>query len=287
MIRGLYTGAAGMAVQQERLDALSNNLANVDTTGYKRDIAVQKSFPTMLLRRMGDDGVRRIPFATDPIGSIDTAPVVGQLGTGVETNEYFTVFEDGSLQVTNAPFDLALRGEGFFVVDTPYGERLTRNGGFMLGPEGLLVNKDGYPLLGEDGPIRVQLNNVQIDQDGVITQNPRYADDPDRLVSERENNWEESEVVDRIRLANVREPRYLRKQGSSLWNATRDSGEIADLQTGDRPIVRQGFLETSNVNPVEEMVRMIEVNRAYEANQKVIQTQDASTGRLINDVMRA
>ena len=87
MLRGIYTSAAGMMVQQERLDVLSNNLANVDTTGYKRDQAIQKAFPELLLRRMSDDGVTQFPFRSFPVGSYDVAPVVGTLGTGVETNE--------------------------------------------------------------------------------------------------------------------------------------------------------------------------------------------------------
>ena len=285
MLRGIYTSAAGMMVQQERLDVLSNNLANVDTTGYKRDQAIQKAFPELLLRRMSDDGVTQFPFRSFPVGSYDVAPVVGTLGTGVETNEYYTIYSQGSLRQTENPFDVALEGEGFFVVQTPYGERYTRNGSFYLGPEGLLVTKQGYPVLGENGPIEVKLNNFTIDEDGVIYANDAFGDDPQRLVSMRENEWENPVVVDRLRIVNVRQPRYLQKQGDSMWNTTRESGDATIMET-ERPQVHQGFLETSNVNPVTEMVQMIEVNRAYEANQKVIQAQDESTSRLINEAMK-
>ena len=285
MLRGIYTSAAGMVVQQERLDALSNNLANVDTTGYKRDTAIQKAFPELLLRRMADDGVTEFPFRAFPVGSYDVAPVIGSLGTGVETNEYYTVFSQGSLRQTQSPFDVALEGEGFFVVQTPYGERYTRNGSFLLGPEGMLVTKHGYPVLGENGPIEIKLNNFTIDEDGVIYENDAFGDDPLRLISMRENEWENTVVVDRLRIVDVREPRYLRKQGDSMWATTRDSGEVRTME-GVRPQVHQGFLETSNVNPVIEMVQMIEVNRAYEANQKVIQAQDQAASRLINDAIK-
>ena len=91
MIRGWYTGASGMNAQQARLDAISNNLANVDTTGYKKDVAVSKSFSELLLRRMNDDGV-----ITNNLGSYDVAPVIGKLGLGVETNELYTIFEQKS-----------------------------------------------------------------------------------------------------------------------------------------------------------------------------------------------
>ena len=274
-----------MVVQQNRLDAISNNLANVDTTGYKRDTAIQKAFPELLLRRMSDDGVTQFPIRSMPVGSFDVAPVVGRVGTGVETNEYFTVFSQGALKQTENSFDLALDGGGFFVVDTPYGERYTRNGSFLIGPEGMLVTKQGYPVLGEEGPIYLKLNNFIVDEDGVIYENADFAGDPRRLVSMRENEWLNTVEVDRLRVVDMRETRYLDKQGDSLWKTTRESGEAVVMEEG-RPKVLQGFLETSNVNAVTEMVQMIEVNRAYEANQRVIQAQDQSTQRLINDVMR-
>jgi len=274
-----------MAVQEHKLDALSNNLANVDTTGYKRDTAIQKAFPELLLRRMSDDGVTQFPYRYPPVGSFDSAAVIGSVGTGVETNEIYTSFTQGALKQTENSFDLALEGGGFFVVDTPYGERYTRNGSFLIGPEGLLVTKEGYPVLGEDGPIRLKLNNFVVNEDGVIYENADYADDPQRLVSMRENEWLNTVEVDRLRIVDVPRERYLNKQGDSLWNTTEDSGE-AEVIADNRPKVRQGFLEGSNVNPVTEMVQMIEVNRAYEANQKVIQTQDQLTARLINEAIR-
>ena len=121
MVRGIYTGASGMSAQQVRLDAISNNLANLDTDGYKRDVAVHKSFASLLLRRMDDDGVTLNPF-----GSGDMAPVVGKIGTGVENNEIYTEFEQGALKQTESDFDLAMDGKGFFAIQTPYGERYTR-----------------------------------------------------------------------------------------------------------------------------------------------------------------
>lgn len=282
MLRGLYTAASGMRVQMHRMDALSNNLANVDVTGYKKDTPVQKSFPEMLIRRFNDDGVYKMPF-----GSMDTAPVVGKLGTGVEQNEVFTVFEQGSLKQTENPFDMALEGEGFFAVDTPQGVRFTRNGSFHLGKEGLLVTKDGYPVLGEKGPIRIKENNFTIDPQGRIWQNTALADDPDRLVTLEENQWENTEMVDQLQLKNFDRPRYLQKQGSSFWRSTEDSGDARSLVgQPEQPLVRQGFLEGANVNPVTEMVNMIEVNRAYESNQKVIQAHDEMTSKLINQAAR-
>jgi flagellar basal-body rod protein FlgF len=281
MIRGLYIGASGMTAQQHRLDALSNNLANVDVNGYKRDVSAFKAFPELLIRRMNDDGVYKFP-----LGSSDMAPVVGKIGTGVEYNESYTVFEQGSFKETGNPYDVALEDKGFFAVQTPNGIRYTRNGAFTLGKEGFLVTKDGYQVLGENGPISVKLNNFKIDEQGRIFHNLDYAEDPERLVSMRENEWENMELLDTLMIVRFPRDRFIKKEGNGFWRETVDSGEAFTLDFGDRPKVQQGFLETSNVSPVKEMVRMIEVNRAYEANQKTIQTQDNLLGKLINEVSR-
>lgn len=283
MVRGIYTGASGMQAQQHRLDALSNNLANVDVTGYKRDTSVQKAFPEMLIRRFNDDGVHQFPM-----GSVDVAPVVGKIGTGVEYNESYTDFTQGALKQTENPFDLALESDGFFSIQTNDGERYTRNGSFILGKEGYLLTKEGYQVLGEQGPIQIKANNFTIDEDGQVWQNLDFADDPKRLVSMDENSWENTALVDRIKIVGFDGDgnRFIKKQGNSLWTDTDESGPARLLKGSERPKVRQGFLEGSNVNSVREMVNMIEVNRAYEANQKVISTHDSLLDKLINNAAR-
>jgi len=280
MIRGWYTAASGMRAQQWRLDAVANNLANVDTDGYKRDQAAFKAFPELLLRRMKDDGQYLNPF-----GSGDAAPIIGKLGTGVELNELYVNFEQGSLKETQSDFDIALDGKGFFAVATPWGERYTRNGSFQLGKEGFLETKEGYPVLGENGPIRVKANNFQIDKDGGIWINAEYADDPEIMVSRENNNGGDTVLLDILKLDDFDLDRYLKKQGSSLYYETETSGP-AIVMEDNRPKVIQGFTEAANVEPVREMVQMIEINRAYEANQKVIQTHDSMLGVLINQVAK-
>jgi len=286
MIRGLYTSASGMKAQQDRLDAISNNLANVDTTSYKSDEVIHKAFPSLLLRRMNTDLVK-IPLSGNLplLGSQDKAPIIGRLGTGVETNEVFTVNTQGAVKETKNQFDLSLNGSGYFVVETPNGERLTRNGSFLLGPEGYLETKDGFRLLGENGPLQIKLNNVVVDEDGKVFQNNKFMFDDKRLVSMEENEWDQLAEVDRLKIVQVDQPRYLKKQGNSLYLATENSGEPEIIQS-DRPKVLQGFIEASNVNAVSEMVKMIEVNRAYEACQKVIQTEDQASDKLINQVFK-
>jgi len=281
LIRGWYTGASGMRAQQWRLDAVSNNLANVATDGYKRDVAAFKAFPEMLISRQDDDGVYQHPF-----GSGDAAPIVGKMGTGVELNELFTVFEQAAIKETSNDFDIALDGKGFFSVATPWGERYTRNGSFQLGKEGILETKEGYPVLGENGILRVKANNFQVDKDGRIYINAALDNDPNVMVSKQSNTWEDVQLLDTLKLVEFDLDRYLEKQGSSLYRESDTSGPARVIGEGRRPKVFQGFVEASNVNPVTEMIEMIEVNRSYEANQKIIQVEEAALGTLINQVAK-
>jgi flagellar basal-body rod protein FlgF len=276
MLRGIYTGASGMIAQQARLDVVANNLANVDKTGFKKDIAIFKAFPDMLIRRLNESGL-----GITPAGSYDTMPYVGKLGTGVEVNEVFTEFEQGSLQRTENNFDLALEGRGFFTVQTDRGERYTRNGSFTINHDRVLMTHTGYPVLGENGIIRVQQNNFIINERGEILVN--QAIDPEDLASMANNDWSQPVVIDRLKTADFEKIRELKKEGDSLWKETEFSGPALPAEKAK---VIQGFLEKSNVNMIREMVDMIEVQRSYEANQKAVQTHDTELGRLINDVGR-
>lgn len=257
MIRGWYTGASGMNAQQNRLNAISNNLANVDTAGYKRDISVSKNFSELLLRRTNADGVYATPF-----GSADAAPVIGKLGLGVETNENYIDWTQGSFKATDTKTDIAFGGKGFFVIDTPNGERYTRNGNFLIGKEGILETKDGYPVLGENGYIRLENDKFFVNEDGVL-----YAE-------------EDMSEIERFKVVRFDNERYLQKMGNSMYTANDVSGPAHVAEGEERPRFLQGFSETSNVNVVNEMVQMIEVNRAYEANQKTISSEDSMMGTL-------
>ena len=257
MIRGWYTGASGMNAQQNRLDAISNNLANVDTAGYKRDITVSKSFPELLLRRKNLDGVYETPF-----GSAEAAPVIGKLGLGIETNENYTDFAQGSFRQTDQNTDVAFGGKGFFSVQTPLGERYTRDGNFIIGKEGILETKDGYPVLGEKGFIHVENDKFTVNEDGIIS------------------SQEDSEIIDRFKVVRFDNERYLKKMGNNLYSANDISGSAHIAEGSERPRFLQGYMETSNVNVVNEMVQMIEGNRAYEAKQKTITSEDSKMGTL-------
>ncbi len=278
MIRGMYTGASGMVAQQARIDTVANNLANVNQAAYKKDLTVFKAFPDMIIRRINDDGLGIVPA-----GSYDTMPYVGKLGTGVEVNEVYTQFDQGALQRTENPFDLALEGKGFFTVQTERGERYTRNGSLTINQNGNLVTQNGYMVMGENGPIKVQKNNFIINEHGEVIVNMALSLEARDIVSMSSNNWEEPVVIDRLKLADFENIREIKKEGDSLYRETEHSGP--PIPPAEARVI-QGFIEKSNVNVVREMVDMIEVQRSYEANQKTILTHDQALGRLINEVAR-
>lgn len=276
MLRGIYNGASGMVAQQARMDTISNNLANADKTAFKKDLTLFKAFPDMLIRRVNDNGVNIIPP-----GSYDTMPIVGKLGTGVEVNEVYTRFDQGAMQKTENNFDFALEGNGFFTVMTERGERYTRDGSFTINGEGMLVNHNGNPVLGENGPIYVQRNNFMVSKRGEILTNTNLSGVPQDMVGLTENDWQGAQVVDKLKIVEFENARELKKEGESLYRDTEYTGPALP---SDKSAVIQGFLEKSNVNIVSEMVEMIEVQRSYEANQKSITSADQTLGRLFETI---
>ncbi|MDR3237534.1 MAG: flagellar hook-basal body protein, partial [Spirochaetia bacterium] len=232
----------------------------------------------MLIRRINESGL-----GITPLGSYDSMPIVGKLGTGVEVNEVYTQFVQGSLQRTENNFDLALEGQGFFTVLTERGERFTRDGSFTINQDGVLMTHNGEPVMGENGIIRLQTNNFIVNQQGEVVVNGRLSLDPHDMVNLDNNEWEEPIVIDRLKIVDFENRREIKKEGDSKYVDTQYSGPPMSTETVK---VRQGFLEKSNVNIVREMVDMIEVQRGYEANQKSVQTADQTLGRLINDVGR-
>lgn len=289
MLRGLYTGATGMMMNQRRMDVIANNLANVDKTGFKTDDALFKAFPEMLIQRVRDDGLGIVP-----LGSFDLAPIVGKLGLGAEFSETYTRFEQGPAKRTENPLDLMIDDRSrerpsFFVVQTAAGERLTRSGSFTINREGLIVTHDGFPLLGENGPIQVARYNFMIRENGEIWINGAIGNEPDAGASPASNQYEQPVLLDRIRMRTVEFPRELKKEANSFYMVTPESGPlrpIEDFPDIESPQLLQGFLEGSNVNIVREMTALIEVQREYEANQKSVTTHDSLLGKLINEVAR-
>lgn len=281
MDRGLYTGALAMIARQFDTDVIANNLANVNTVGFKQDTTVYRDFPAMLLHRLHDDR-----FET-PLHTFDLAPVVGRVGTGVQVDDIITTHQiSESLVHTGNPFDMALesipgvkKSYAFFEIMTPQGIRYTRAGQFTVNSEGQLVTPSGALVMGENSgtPLKVDPNNVQFDADGTAYYNPQYP-------GGGPNMWEDRVVLDKLRIVSFENPAGLAKTGYTLFAATEESGPPETVLFGVS--LRTGMLENSNVNPVREMVDLIKSQRAYEASAKVVQTHDTLLGQAVSDVGR-
>jgi flagellar basal-body rod protein FlgF len=246
---GLYISAEGAQVQNKRLEVIANNLANVNTVAFKRQLAVAQARYAEETRQGRD-----YPGS----GSIN------DVGGGVQVRETKTELRPGSLKPTGVPHNLAINGEGYFRVRRGGETFLTRAGNFTVDPNGQLVTPQGFPLLSEDGePVVVgeEFNvtpNGSIEQDGGITA---------RLSLVRPNDVNE-----------------LRQAGENLFS-TSTPNSVTPLADTERHVV-SGYLEMSGVSPVTEMMEMIFASRAYEANVRMIQHQDQMLGNLVNRVLR-
>ncbi|PHV69845.1 flagellar basal-body rod protein FlgF [Sporanaerobium hydrogeniformans] len=252
MIRGLYTAATGLNVQTKKMDVISNDLANVNTTGYKKDTTVIASFPQILASRL-DDTQNQVPH-NGPIG---------RMSLGARVDEVYTQFSQGSVIKTDEVVDVAIQGSGFFVIQTPGGTSYTRDGNFSINQLGNIVTKEGYSVMGQDGPI--SLGEDFLTTGGEV------------IIKEDGTIYKGTEYIDQLDLADFEDTRTLTKIDDNLFAATAPRTEF-------RGSIIQGYLEASTVNPVTAMVDMITVSRAYEANQKVVQTHDSLLGRAVNDI---
>ncbi|MBI2265178.1 MAG: flagellar basal-body rod protein FlgF [Armatimonadetes bacterium] len=255
MVRGLYTAASGMMVQMIRTDTIANNLANVRTSGFKRELSMFRAIPTQNIIRINDKETTGPPPAT----AFDPRPFIGTMGTGVRFEENFTDFQQGTLETTGNPTDLALQGDGFFVLQTPRGLRYTRDGHFRLGSDRSLVSSEGYPVLGLNGPIVLGEGQLAVTTDGQLTQ--------------------DGQPIATLRIAGFPDKKSLRKEGHNLFVAGAPEQAAA-------PAVHQGAVEGANVDMIHSMVSLIEAFRAYEINQRVVTAEDEMTGRAVNDVGR-
>ncbi len=256
MLKGLYTAYTGLRNEQYRMDIMSNNLANSSTIGYKKEGSTSQTFDAVLAYRLND---------TTDIGNLPRR--IGYNNPGVKIGEVYNDYTQGSFQVTENTYDLALSGNGFFTIEfqNKAGEtstKYTRAGDFTLNTEGFLVTKDGDYVLGTSGRIRLDTNSdTSITKDGSISQNGR--------------------VVARLQITDFEDYDYLVKYGETYFEPT----EGYDTKAADAEVF-SGYLETSNVQVVSEMVNMISITRAYESNQKILQTYDSTLDVAVNQLGR-
>ncbi|MCA1944536.1 MAG: flagellar basal-body rod protein FlgG [Desulfovibrio sp.] len=250
MMRSLWTSATGMIAQQLNIDVISNNLANVNTTGFKKSRAEFEDllYQDQKIAGTETEGGRRIPTGI-------------QVGMGVRPTTVHKFFSQGDYQNTENPLDMAIEGDGFFLVDVNGEEAYTRAGAFKLDNEGTIVTANGY-VLQPEFTVPAETVNVVITQDGKITALDKNGDE---LASAN------------IPLYTFVNPAGLKATGRNLFVPTEASGDAVEGTPGENNVgtISQGFLEMSNVEIVDEMVNMIVGQRAYEINSKAIQTSDS------------
>lgn len=280
MFRGIYAATSAMLVQEKMLDVVGNNLANVDTAGFRARVAVNQSFPEVLMDRVErytvideelneELGNRKFfPYIRGRT-SIGTMPLANVMsGTYMSTNP-------GRVHHTDNPLDIMIEGEGFFVVEDGNGNTFyTRQGSFQRNAEGFVVTHEGEYLLGDGGRIELgdDIQTISIDEAGQILVN--------------------NEAVGALQVVQFGNPTYLRHEGRSLLSETPESGAPVPAAPGGAavpgapvpPVVRGGMIERSNVEVVLEMVRMIEAQRCYEGAAKAVTSQDELTSRLFTSV---
>lgn len=257
MIRSLWIAKTGLDAQQTQLDVISNNLANVSTNGFKRSRAV---FEDLLYQNLRQPGAQSSQQTTIPSGLM--------LGVGVRPISTEHIFTQGSLQNTGNSLDIAINGQGFFQIQMPDGTlSYTRDGAFQKDSTGQVVTSSGYPL---SPALTIPSNTISltIGRDGVVNATTSTSSTPVQIGT--------------IQLATFVNPGGLQSTGENLFVETASSGTPTPNTPGTNGagLLNQNYTEASNVNVAEELVSMIQTQRAYELNSKAISTSDAMLGRL-------
>ena len=238
MDAAMYKALSGAVTQMRRLEVASQDLANVNTSGYKGQ---RLSFAEVLAKR---------------------APAADRPGGFVGVGDQRTYFGPGALQGTGNPFNLAIEGEGFFVVQTARGQRYTRNGGFTMKADGTVITPDGNPLLGEGGPIQLAEGKLmEVASDGTV----------------RSDNND----IGKLRIVRFTEPRKAVKEGANLF--VTDAGNLGAAESAR---IVQGNLEQSNVSPIDSMVQLISINRQFESYERAMKMMDSTTEKMLADSAR-
>ena len=248
MQNAMYSALFGALSNEHRVNSIANNLANVNTTGYKRDLLAFKDTMVMYAH----------DHIMEPVASLRDKkffPDPQHLSrTRIATS--LTDFQQGGMKVTSAPLDLAINGEGFFKVASPDGEFYTRNGHFTVNEEGTIVTERGWPVMSEGGEITIPAGTKSI------------------VIAEDGRVFADQNLVGQVQVVTVDNLANLEKQGSNMFRP-RPGAEVEEMEVDpSRSWVAQGFLESANVDAVYEMVNMIEAQRQFEAYQKVMQTAD-------------
>ncbi len=256
MVKGLYTAYTGMIIEQKKMDRLTNNLANADTNGFKKEGLTATSFADQLAYRIKDTSSMLLPKG------------MGDITFGAKVGETYIDWSIGSFEVTDNMHDFAIEGNGFFRISytDKQGQtsvKYTRDGAFAVDRDGVLRTKDGDYVLNQEG------GRITIDP------NQEFSVDPYRNIIQN------GQIVGNIGVVDIADYNFLQEFGENMYDLVEGGQEVPS-----NTAVIQGALEKSNMNVVDEMVEMITVARAYEANQKVIQSIDSDIERAVNQVGR-
>lgn len=264
--KGVYTALSGAMAQSLKLDTIANNIANVNTPGFKRD---QQVFNEYLTANEKPPTTIQVPRVTASIESFYDQQ--GGDKSFVDTKGTFTDFSQGSFKKTGNPLDVALQGPGFFEVATPSGVRFTRAGNFTLDGNGRLVNKEGYPILKAADPgtppseRMIQFTETQV----------AHISDAGEVFSGEQS-------LGKLSVVTVSNPDSLQKGGGTLYGLRPNM--TAEVKNMENPSMSTGFIEMSNVNVVQEMTDMIQTHRVFESTQKAISAYDSMADKLVNVV---
>lgn len=262
--KGIYTAVSGAIAQSQRLDTIANNIANANTTGFKRDEQVFNEYLTAYEKQDDVINVPRIPASIESFYDMQGGDrgYVNSAGT-------YTSHEQGQLKPTSSNLDFAIEGAGFFEVSTPNGAKLTRNGSFKIDPSGMLVTKDGLPVLREGIGQPPETRTIRLTN-------------PNVTVSNRGDIYDGGNLIGRLSLVDVNDKDGLQKVGNGLYQLKTNSTEA--LKTAQQAKVQQGFLEGSNINIVREMTDMIQASRIFETNNQAIKAFDQMDEKMVRDI---
>ncbi|WP_067728573.1 flagellar hook-basal body protein [Oceanobacillus damuensis] len=267
MLRGFYTAASGMITQQRQQEALSNNIANANTPGYKADQTAIRAFPEMLLSQMGSS--KNIPTSQGGF-NLPVHNTIGSINTGVYVQELAPNFKQGDVRETGITTDLAIvngtlpdeEGFLFFAVQNDAGDvRYTRNGNFTVDGQGFLVTNQGYYVLDEAG-------------------NPIQTDGMEYTVTP-EGALQTPEQTTQLGISYIADVNTLAKEGNDIY-----AGEAGAVPDGATFTVQQGILEQSNVDSLQSMTDMMNAYRMFETNQRVLRAYDESLGKAVSEIGR-
>jgi flagellar basal-body rod protein FlgF len=265
MSKGIYTAVSGAMAQQSSLDTIANNLANVNTPGFKRDSQLFREYLTAYEKEPGTITVPRIPASIESFYDMNGGDksYVDAIGTSTD-------FTQGPMKQTGNKLDLAIEGQGFFEVLTPEGVRLSRTGSFNVDADGRLVTKQGFPVL----------------KDGGLGQDPAGREiklqNADVTVSPNGEIFDGGQSSGKLSLLNISNKDAVQKVGQNLY-AFKENLEPGLTVANDAKI-HQGVLEASNVNVIREMTDMIAATRTFETTQKAIQAYDQMAAKTVNEV---